>query len=95
MFITGNDSLQYNITGLAPWSVYEVQIAAMTVAQGPWSVVRISRTNESGRWGYVWIGIVCGIANCALVTLLSMNNSVYYVDSLTTFTENYLKGCRI
>ena len=33
-----------------------------------------------------------GIVNCALVTLLSMNNSVYHISSLRTFTENNLKG---
>ena len=47
--------MQYNITGLAPWTVYEVQVAAMTVARGPWTVVRESRTNESGKWVFVWI----------------------------------------
>ncbi len=53
--VTGNDTLQYNITGLAPWTDYDVQIAAMTVALGPWSLPVTSKTMESGKYGYVGI----------------------------------------
>ena len=55
IFITGSDTLQYNITGLAPWTDYDVRIAAMTVALGPWSLPVASKTMESGKYGYVGI----------------------------------------
>ncbi|CAB4015339.1 Down syndrome cell adhesion molecule-like isoform X1, partial [Paramuricea clavata] len=47
IFIAGNDTLQYNITGLFPWTNYTVQIAAITVALGPWTLLRASETDES------------------------------------------------
>ena len=55
IFIGGNNSLQYNITGLAPWTEYSVRIAAMTLAMGPWSSPKTSRTMESGKYGWVRI----------------------------------------
>ena len=50
IFIGGNSTLQYNIAGLAPWTQYVIQIAAMTVRMGPWSTSRTSRTMESGEY---------------------------------------------
>ena len=47
--IAGNATLQYNITGLEPWTVYEVRIAAITIARGPWTSPRELRTMESGK----------------------------------------------
>ena len=47
--INDNANLTYTVTGLEKYTDYEFQILAFTlVGDGPWSSVRVEKTNEDG-----------------------------------------------
>ena len=45
---TNSSDLEFNITGLQPFTDYSVSVAAITIAAGPTSGVVAVQTNESG-----------------------------------------------
>lgn len=50
VYADGNNTLVYKITGLKPWSKYDIRVAAVTVAIGPWSEWKMSMTMEDGMY---------------------------------------------
>jgi len=49
----------YSITGLTPYTEYNISIAAVTVAPGPFSDEVIIRTSEDGKLVSVSLNLVC------------------------------------